>query len=81
MTAHHIPATAPANSIPVWSDGNRIFALIGDCILAFPLTEGGLSKVLMLLKQRPVNYTTTRTHADERTERAKVMLRKLGALG
>ena len=81
MSAKHIPATAPAESIRVWSDGARVFALVGDAILAFPLAEGGLSKVLMLLKQRPVAYTTQRQPTSERSERAKLMLRKLGAIG
>lgn len=81
MTARHIPAVAPVESIRIWSDNQRVFALVGDAILAFPLTEGGLSKILMLLKQRPVAYTTTRPQGDEQAERAKAMLRKMGALG
>lgn len=52
-----LPSAAPANAIRVWTDGLRIFAEIGGYITAFPLTEGGLSKVLFLLRERRVDYS------------------------
>lgn len=75
------PITSPAEAISIWSDNSRIYANLGGAIIAYPLTEGGLGKILLLLKARPVTYTTTISIRDERGARAKAMLRKLGALG
>lgn len=79
--ANKAPTEIPASAIPIWTDGSRIFASVGGHIMAFPLAEGGIGKVLMLIKAKPVTYTTSRPLPDERGERAKAMLRKLGAIG
>lgn len=57
MNATLASSAAPPSAIKVWTDGLRIFAEVGGYITAFPLTEGGLSKVLNLLRERRVDYS------------------------
>lgn len=53
MTASVAPSAAPPHAVKVWADHMNIYAEIPSlhqpCVLAFPLSSGGLSKVLSIL--------------------------------
>ena len=55
MSATRAPTAAPSNALSVWADSSRIYAELpslpgaGLCIMAFPRTGIGLSKLLNLL--------------------------------
>lgn len=53
MTATVLPTAAPPHAIRVWADHMNVYAEVPSlhqpCVLAFPLSSGGLSKVLAIL--------------------------------
>src|SRR5216684_8886272 len=56
MTAEILPTAAPSYAVKVWADHINVYAEVPSlnqpCVLAFPLSEGGLSKILALLGAR-----------------------------
>lgn len=49
------PSAAPVNALRMWMDGRNIYAEIPGPtphIMSFPITEGGLTKALNLLRER-----------------------------
>lgn len=53
MTSTVAPSAAPPHAIKVWADRRNVYAEIPSlhqpCVIAFPLSSGGLSKVLAIL--------------------------------
>lgn len=53
MTATALPTAAPAHAIRVWCDHLNVYAEVPSvnqpCVLAFPLSEAGLTRALALL--------------------------------
>ena len=53
MSAESIPTAAPPWSIRVWADDINIYAEVpsinSPCVIAAPISEGGLSKILAIL--------------------------------
>jgi hypothetical protein len=53
LNASILPSAAPPYAIRVWADHRNVYAEVPSlnqpCVIAFPLSEGGLSKVLALL--------------------------------
>lgn len=84
--AVQLPSAAPTNALKVWTDGLRIFTDIGGYVVAFPLTEGGLSKVLNLLRERRVDYSGQPMLApppkpkSDRQSQAEALLLRLGVI-
>lgn len=56
MTATVVDTAAPSYAVKVWADHRNIYAEVPSlnqpCVLAFRLSEGGLSQVLSLLGAR-----------------------------
>jgi hypothetical protein len=56
MSATVAQSAAPLNAILVWCDDNNVYAEVPSlnqpAVLAFPISEGGLSKCLALLGAR-----------------------------
>ena len=56
MTATVLPSAAPAYAVKVWADHINVYAEVPSlnqpCVVAFPLSESGLSKLLQLLGAR-----------------------------
>jgi hypothetical protein len=53
MTATVAPSAAPSHAVKVWSDDLNIYAEVPSlnqpCVMAFPICEAGLSRVLTVL--------------------------------
>ena len=53
MTATVLPSAAPSYAVKVWADHINVYAEVPSlnqpCVVAFPLAESGLSKLLQLL--------------------------------
>jgi hypothetical protein len=53
MNAIALSSAAPPHAVKVWCDDHSVFAEVpsihGPCVVAFPLSEGGLSRCLALL--------------------------------
>lgn len=51
--AEVVPTAAPPWAVKVWADDNSIYAEVpsinAPCVIAAPITEGGLSKILAVL--------------------------------
>lgn len=55
MAAKLAPSGAPASALKMWTDGRSVYAEIPGPtphIMAFSITEGGLTKALNLLRER-----------------------------
>ena len=51
------PTAAPTNALRMWCDHRSIFVeLPGPYITTYPLTEGGLSRALSLLKEQKYDF-------------------------
>lgn len=54
--AEALPTAAPPYAVKVWTDDRNVYAEVpsinSPCVVAFPISEGGLSKCLQLLGAR-----------------------------
>lgn len=99
MTATVAPSAAPDYAVKVWMDDSNIYAelpsLNQPCVMAFPISEGGLSKCLATLGAKRIAECAGQQYlrppmiakklmADGITQReldaAAVVLRELGII-
>lgn len=75
-------SAAPINALRMWSDGRRLLVeLPGPYIVAFSLTEGGLSKALNLLRDRRYDFTApTCVMQSKENAMVEAALRKRGII-
>jgi hypothetical protein len=89
MTASKAPSAAPSNALRVWTDSRSIYVELpgraGPSILTYPLSDGGLSKALSLLRTQRYDFggaveTSPKALSTSQSAQAESILRQRGII-